>query len=85
MKRHRLDPFSLLFGALFVGVGLSFLLGSTVGDAKRAMWPLFAIIVGCTFVVWAIATVVRERRPALAPAGVAAGPEPEDDEVDHTS
>jgi hypothetical protein len=64
VKRHRLDPFSLLFGALFVGVGLSFLLGSTIGDAKRALWPLFAIIVGCTFVAWAMTTVVRERSPA---------------------
>lgn len=83
MKRHRLDPFSLLFGALFVGVGLSFLLGSTIGDAKRATWPLFAIIVGCMFVVWALATVVRERRPAVTPAEASA--ELEDDEVDPTA
>ena len=83
MKRHQLDPFSLLFGALFFGVGLSFLLGSTVGDAKRAMWPLFAIIVGCTFVAWAIATVVRERRPIVASTETSA--ELEGDEVDHSS
>jgi hypothetical protein len=63
MTRHRLDPFSLLFGALFVGVGVSFLFGSTIGDARGAGWPLFAIIVGCTLVGWAIAAVVRERRP----------------------
>jgi len=83
VKRHQLDQFSLLFGALFVGVGLSFQLGSTVGDAKRAMWPLFAIIVGCTFVAWAIATVVRERRPIVTSTETSA--ELEGDEVDHTS
>ena len=66
MRRHRLDPFSLLFGALFVGVGVSFLFGSTIGDAKGAVWPLFAIIVGCSLVGWAVAAVVRERRPMVA-------------------
>ena len=83
MKRHRLDPFSLLFGAVFVGVGLSFLLGSTIGDAKRATWHFFAIIVCCTFVVLSIATVVRERRPAVTPAETSAALE--DDEVDPTA
>ena len=73
MKRHRLDPFSLLFGALFVGVGVSFLFGSTIGDAKGAVWPLFAIIVGGTLAGWAIAAVVRERRPVAATTVV---PEP---------
>ena len=63
MRRHRLDPFSLLFGALFVGVGISFLFGSTIGDAKGSVWPLFAIILGSSLVGWAIAAVVRERRP----------------------
>ena len=78
MKRHRLDPFSLLFGALFVGVGLSFLLGSTIGDAEGAVWPLIAIIVGGTFVAWAIATVVRERRAAVEPAEADTEPDIED-------
>ena len=66
MRRHRMDPFSLLFGALFVGVGVSFLFGSTIGDAKGSVWPLFAIIVGCTLVGWAIAAVLRDRRPPVA-------------------
>lgn len=73
MRRHRLDPFSLLFGALFVGVGLPFMLGSTIGDAKGAFWPVFAIVVGSTFIAWAVATVVRERRDARGPAQVADG------------
>jgi hypothetical protein len=60
--RHRLDPFSLLFGALFVGVGISFLLGSSLGDARRSVWPAFAILLGATFAAWATAAVLRERR-----------------------
>jgi hypothetical protein len=63
MKRHRFDPFSLLFGAFFVAVGMSFLLGSTIMQARHSLWPVLAIAVGCTFVAWAIATVVRERAP----------------------
>ena len=69
MKRHRMDPFSLLFGALFVGVGVSFLFGSTIGDAKGAVWALFAIIVGSSLAGWAIAAVVRQRRPTVATPG----------------
>jgi uncharacterized membrane protein YccC len=63
-----LGPFSLLFGALFVGVGVSFLFGSTIGDAKGSVWPLFAIILGSSLVGWAIAAVLRERRPIAATA-----------------
>jgi hypothetical protein len=62
VRRHRLDPFSLLFGALFVGVGLSFLLGSSLGDARRTVWPMFALLLGATFAAWAAAAVLRERR-----------------------
>jgi len=68
MKRHRFDPFSLLFGALFVSVGLSFLLGSTIVQSRHSLWPVVAIVVGGTFVVWAILWVVRDLRPAKPPA-----------------
>lgn len=64
MRRHRFDPFSLLFGSLFVAVGLSFLLGSTVVRAGHSLWPVLAIAVGCTFVAWAIVWVVRDLRGA---------------------
>jgi hypothetical protein len=66
MNRHGLDPFSLFFGALFAGLGISFMLGSSIGDAKHALWPVLAIIVGCTFVAWGVARAMRERRPAVA-------------------
>jgi hypothetical protein len=71
MRRHRFDPFSLLFGALFVAVGISFLFGSTVMQARHSLWPVLAIAVGLTFVVWATLTVVRDR---------SAGHRPPDDE-----
>ena len=75
MNRHRLDPFSLLFGALFLGAGVSFLVGSTIGDLTGATWSLFAIIAGSTFVAWSIATVVRERRDSDIQPDLASGPE----------
>jgi hypothetical protein len=49
MRPHRLDPFSLLFGA-------------TLGDARRSIWPMVAILVGCGLAAWAVLTVVRDRR-----------------------
>jgi hypothetical protein len=68
MKRHRFDPFSLLFGSLFVAVGMSFMLGSTIVRARHSLWPVLAIAVGCTFVAWAIVWVVRDLRPGTPPA-----------------
>jgi predicted MFS family arabinose efflux permease len=64
VKRHRFDPFSLVFGALFLGLAISFSLGSTIGDARHAWWPVFAILVGSALVAWAISTVLRDRRPS---------------------
>ena len=64
MKRHRFDPFSLVFGALFLGLAISFSLGSTIGDARHAWWPVFAILVGSALVAWAISAVLRDRRPS---------------------
>ena len=69
MKRHRFDPFSLVFGALFSGLAISFSLGSTIGDARDAWWPVFAILVGSALVAWAVSALLRDRR----------APEPSDD------
>jgi hypothetical protein len=68
MRRHRFDPFSLLFGSLFVAVGLSFLLGSTIVRARHSLWPVLAIAVGCTFVAWAIVWVARDLRSTKPPS-----------------
>jgi hypothetical protein len=63
VKRHRFDPFSLLFGAIFVSVGVSFLAGSTIAEASDSVWPMTAVVLGATLAAWAVATVLRERRP----------------------
>ena len=62
MRRHRFDPFSLLFGAGFAGVGLAYLLGSTIADTRRVVWPIVALVVGGTIVAWGVATILRERQ-----------------------
>ena len=61
MKRHRFDPFSFLFGALFVTVGATFLFGSTrVGDVHPArLWPAALAVVGATLVFMAAARLAR--------------------------
>jgi formate/nitrite transporter FocA (FNT family) len=66
VRRHRFDPFSLLFGALFAGIGLSYLLGSTIADTKRVIWPMFSVIVGGTIVAWGVTTIVRQQRPVTS-------------------
>jgi len=63
MKRHRVDPLSLLFGALFVSVGMVFLAGSSIGEAPRSIWPAVAVIVGATLATWAISSSLRRRPP----------------------
>ena len=62
MRQHRFDPFSLVFGAVFLSVGGAFLFGSTLGDARRSVLPTVAILVGGALVAWAVVAVVRERR-----------------------
>lgn len=64
MKRHPFDPLSLLFGALFVSVGVSFLAGSTLAEAWRSIWPMVAVVVGVTLAAWAAVSAMHERQPA---------------------
>jgi hypothetical protein len=82
MRRHPFDPFSLLFGALFVSVGVSFLAGSTLGEAWRSVWPMVAVVVGVTLAAWAAASAMRQRQPVLETT--AAGPRDETDLADDT-
>lgn len=62
MKRHRLDPFSLVFGATFALLGLVFLVGSVdVGRLNlRWVWPAPLIILGALV----IGMAAREERSA---------------------
>jgi hypothetical protein len=66
MSRHPFDPFSLLFGALLVSVGASFVAGSTIAEAWRSVWPMIAVVVGVTLAAWAAVSAFRERTPVRA-------------------
>jgi lysylphosphatidylglycerol synthetase-like protein (DUF2156 family) len=68
MKRHRFDPFSFLFGALFVVIGATFVFGSSGPQVARPerMWAAATIVVGASILVWAVARVVRKEPSATA-------------------
>jgi hypothetical protein len=55
MKRHFLDPFSLVFGALFTTLGLTFLLSRVnIGSLHlHWIWPLPLIVLGAVIIVLA--------------------------------
>jgi predicted Kef-type K+ transport protein len=62
VKRHRFDPFSLVFGAIFLSVGLAFMSGSTIGEGWHGVWPMAAVIVGVTLAAWAVTTAFGASR-----------------------
>ena len=66
MKRHDLDPFSLVFGATFALLGAVFLFGRL--DAAqlhlRWVWPIPFIVLGLVL----IALAARRERPPEVPA-----------------
>ena len=53
MKRHSFDPVSFLFGALFLAVGISIVVGdgSIFGDDARWFWPVVIIVLGLVVTV----------------------------------
>lgn len=61
MKRHRFDPFSFLFGAVFLGVALAFLFGEPGEGSVRPtrLWPAAVAVIGLTLVVWAASRAFR--------------------------
>lgn len=71
MKRHRFDPFSFLFGALFFTVGASaiFANGAQAVNPGR-LWAIATIAAGGTLVMWvttrAVADPLRRRRDEAA-------------------
>jgi hypothetical protein len=57
MRRHAMDPVSLVFGLVFVAIGLTFLIGRTdVADLHLdRIWPIPIIVLGGAIVavsVW---------------------------------
>jgi hypothetical protein len=83
MKGHRFDPFSFLFGALFLVVGVTFLFGGSGLDVARPerMWAAATVAVGVTLAVWAVARTIRKEPPSVAP-GVDGDVHAEANEVD---
>jgi hypothetical protein len=61
MKRHRFDPFSFLFGAVFLTIGLTVATGGSGVDAVRPFrsWPTAVILTGMVLVVWTVSRVLR--------------------------
>jgi hypothetical protein len=55
MKRHPLDPFSLVFGAAFAAIGFVFLFASVDVSALhlRWLWPMPLIVVGILIIALA--------------------------------
>jgi hypothetical protein len=48
MKRHSIDPLSLVFGLLFAGLGLAFVIARVdiTNTDLRWVWPLPLIVLG---------------------------------------
>jgi hypothetical protein len=68
MRRHSFDPFSFLFGVVFLMIGVSFLLspsGPQVATPFR-LWPAAVVLVGLTLSAWAVARAIRPAAPAVA-------------------
>jgi hypothetical protein len=74
VKRHRFDPFSFVFGALFLVVGATFLFGGSGLTAARPvrMWPAATVVVGVTLAAWAVARAIHREPKSTAAEAVAA-------------
>jgi hypothetical protein len=60
MKRHPFDPFSLTAGAMFVALGIWFLIaGSDVIDNANWVWPALLIALGAA----GLASALRRDEP----------------------
>lgn len=78
MRKHRLDPFSLISGGMFTVIAVVYLIASLDDRAVngRIVLPLTLIGLGVAGLVGALTAVVRgTRRP---PAGPEQGERPQD-------
>ncbi len=88
MKRHALDPLSLVFGLLLTGIGLLFLVGGIDAADLRGefVWPLPVLILGAAIVAVALSSKDRsEASGAAVAAKEAPGPESPSTALERTS
>jgi hypothetical protein len=72
MHRHEVEPLSLIFGVLFTGVGVAFLVDH--GELVRLRWLWPALLLG--FGVALLAGVLTRRGRGATPAAATAGATP---------
>lgn len=66
MKRHPLDPFSLVFGTTFAFLGVLFLLADVDVSSLHLtwVWPVPLIVLGALIIALALRGTVRDERRA---------------------
>ncbi|MER8184027.1 hypothetical protein [Kitasatospora sp. NPDC094015] len=70
MRKHRLDPFSLISGALFTVIAALYLVSSLDNDAVdgRIVIPVTFIVLGVAGLTGAVTAMSRRGRPAAVKA-----------------
>jgi hypothetical protein len=77
MRRHELDPISLVFGFAVTGLGLLFLVGrADVAYRLRWVWPVLLLAVGLAILLDLRVRASRPEEPATAPPSASTPAEP---------
>ncbi len=82
MQRHDFDPIAFVFGVLFTGSGLLFMIGRfDLFNHARWLWPGLLVLLGIAVLVGARGNS-RTRGRALAGSAASAGPVPAAPDLD---
>jgi hypothetical protein len=77
MRRHELDPISLVFGFAVTGLGLLFLVGrADLAYRLRWVWPVLLLAVGLAILLDLRVRASRPDEPATAPPSASTPAEP---------
>jgi hypothetical protein len=77
MRRHELDPISLVFGFAVTGLGLLFLVGrADVAYRLRWVWPVLLLAIGLAILLDLRVRASRPDEPATAPPSASTPAEP---------
>ena len=64
MKRHRFDPFSFVFGALFVGLSVAVLNGASLGDLQGVWaWVVPTLVVAALIIGYSLRAALTRPTP----------------------